>query len=92
MGMAKICKDCACYEVCFHSNPHRTEDCNLWEPIIVRCKDCKHLDMSGDDERGDCEIHDEWFTRTMDDFCSYGQRRECEDGKEYNCTRSKGAV
>lgn len=43
--------------------------------IPVRCKDCKYLDMSGDDERGDCKIFDEWFTRTMDCFCPYGERR-----------------
>lgn len=43
MGMAKICNNCACYEVCFMANPGRTVDCNLnWRPIIVQCKDCEY--------------------------------------------------
>ncbi len=32
MGMAKICNNCACYEVCFYANANRTEDCTLWQP------------------------------------------------------------
>ena len=37
---------------------------------VVRCKDCKHVD-----KYGDCDIFDEWSTRTPDDFCSYGERK-----------------
>ena len=32
MGMAKICDNCACYEVCIYANPNRTKDCTLWQP------------------------------------------------------------
>ena len=47
-----------------------------WREIVevVRCKDCKHQN-----EDGDCDIHDEWFTRTPDDFCSYGERKTYDD-------------
>ena len=38
--------------------------------IPVRCKDCAHQN-----EDGDCDIHDEWFTRKPDSFCCYGERR-----------------
>jgi hypothetical protein len=37
---------------------------------VVRCKDCKHQD-----EYGDCDIHDDWFTRKPDSFCCYGERK-----------------
>lgn len=44
---------------------------------IVRCKDCKHLQYQDEeDDRGDCDIHDTWFTRTPESFCCYGERRE----------------
>lgn len=38
---------------------------------VVRCKDCKHQN-----EDGDCDIHDEWFTRKPDSFCCYGERKD----------------
>ena len=40
---------------------------------VVRCKDCKHLE-----KHGDCEIFDEWSTRTPEDFCSFGERKNDE--------------
>ena len=40
---------------------------------VVRCKDCKHVD-----KYGDCDIFDEWSTRTANDFCSYGERKTDE--------------
>lgn len=44
---------------------------------VVRCKDCKHLQYQDEeDDRGDCDIHDTWFTRTPESFCCYGERRE----------------
>ena len=35
---------------------------------VVRCDE--------EDDRGDCDIHDTWFTRTPESFCCYGERRE----------------
>ena len=71
--MAKICSNCACYEVCIYANPNRKQDCNLWQPEVVRCKDCKH---SADD---DCDAFycvkwDKW-EMPEDFFCGYGKRR-----------------
>lgn len=44
---------------------------------VVRCKKCKHLHLQDEnDDRGDCDIHEEWTTRTMSSFCSYGEERE----------------
>lgn len=37
---------------------------------VVRCKDCKYQN-----EDGDCDIHDEWFTRKPESFCCYGERK-----------------
>ena len=80
--MAKICNNCACYEVCFMANPCRTEDCNIgWQPIVVRCKDCKHLKHGyqcynplgmtlNNDGNAYCIVDPD------DDFCSCGERKE----------------
>lgn len=38
---------------------------------VVRCKDCKYQN-----EDGDCDIHDEWFTRKPESFCCYGERKD----------------
>ena len=83
MGMAKICKNCACYEVCIWANPCRTEDCNHgWQPIIVRCKDCKHFYHSiSSDRDGRCVQFGTYDTDPSvypTDFCSYGERRTNE--------------
>lgn len=48
---------------------------------VVRCKDCKHYDM------GVClkiyldgNVHSAaWQKRKPDDFCSYGERKDCGD-------------
>lgn len=48
---------------------------------VVRCKDCKHYDM------GVClkiysagNVHPAaWQSRRPDDFCSYGERKDCGD-------------
>ena len=57
---------------------------------VVRCKDCKHFDLSGDDtyckyhtdNAGGCEfacyVHG-------DDYCSYGERKELSDKSCDNC-------
>ena len=37
---------------------------------VVRCKDCKYQN-----EDGDCDIHDEWFTRKPESFCCYGEMK-----------------
>lgn len=80
--MAKICSNCACEEVCFHAIPSRTEDCRLWQPIIVRCKDCNQAAVRRYEFNG--EVYSVFCYRTRerreeDDFCSCGERRG-EDG------------
>lgn len=30
--VAKVCDNCACYEVCIYANPGRKKDCSLWKP------------------------------------------------------------
>ena len=78
MGMTKICKNCACYEVCFMANPCRTEDCNInWQPIVVRCKDCKHWQESVDGITKWCPLLMDKETKA-DDFCFYGERKDNE--------------
>lgn len=54
--VAKICKNCSCFEVCMFANPHRTEDCNInWQPIITYCEACEHWDLEHkEDEQGWC--------------------------------------
>lgn len=50
---------------------------------VVRCKDCKHYDM------GVClKIYSDgnvhvaaWQKRKPDDFCSYGERKDCGDAE-----------
>ena len=43
---------------------------------VVRCKDCRHCKYQDeDDDRGDCDIHETWTTRTPESFCSFGERR-----------------
>ena len=88
MGMAKICKNCACYEVCFMANPCRTEDCNInWQPIIVLCKDCKHGIWDEDEQMWECilgvDLTGDPDTYAMfheyndgEHFCSYGERKD----------------
>lgn len=64
--MAKICKNCACEEVCFHMNPCRTEDCKLWQPKVVYCYECIY------------KGHDAWCEFVEDEegfFCKSGERK-----------------
>ena len=84
MGMAKICNNCACYEVCFMANPNRTVDCNIgWQPIIVKCKDCKWYkegELLAPNKfcfrlKHPTENRQVGYNFGADDFCSYGERR-----------------
>jgi hypothetical protein len=83
MGMAEICNNCGSYEVCIYANPNRTKHCSMWQPEVVRCKDCKHW-LHTEDGFGDCtnsRFHlDNHADPTMkaDDFCSCGERRTDE--------------
>ena len=43
--MDKICKNCACCDVCIHYNPYRAKDCKLWQPRVPS------MWISVDDER-----------------------------------------
>ena len=83
MGMAKICSNCACYEVCIYANPGRTKECKLWKPEVVRCQDCKRNNMNG----GDCnriitmyhydlvlELNVAEYIKL--EHCSYGERKD----------------
>lgn len=49
---------------------------------VVRCKDCKHLRGSNGHDRPWCGLT-KWMpngiTRKLDDYCSYGERREDDE-------------
>jgi hypothetical protein len=73
--MAKICNNCACYEVCFMANPCRTEDCNYaWSPIVVSCKNCQKAEPCDVDGRIWCGRMCRYMKE--DGFCSYGERKD----------------
>lgn len=52
--------------------------------VVVRCKDCKHWSIRpGNEPTKDyfCEVNENpriKLTRSADDFCSYGERKENE--------------
>ena len=54
---------------------------------VVRCKDCKHFHAETVEEQTPygftndikvygCMLHGEWVDVFVDDFCSYGERKE----------------
>ena len=48
---------------------------------VVRCKDCKHCEHINDEFDKDwwqCKRRGNSFQRKPDDFCSYGELKECE--------------
>lgn len=49
--------------------------------VVVRCKDCKHYDMGVCLKiYSDGNVHSAaWQSRRPDDFCSYGERKDCGD-------------
>lgn len=47
------------------------EDCDTVDAVeVVRCKDCRYW------ENGDCYRLE---LSRQDDFCSYGERKDCDD-------------
>lgn len=48
---------------------------------VVRCKDCKHYDMGVCLKiYSDGNVHSAaWQKRKPEDFCSYGERKDCGD-------------
>lgn len=51
--------------------------------VVVRCKDCKHYDMGVCLKiYSDGNVHAAaWQRRKPDDFCSYGERKDCGDAE-----------
>lgn len=49
-------------------------------PKIVRCKDCKHLRKRG--RVTYCVGNSSWIQVSEDDYCSYGERKEQNNGVE----------
>lgn len=51
--------------------------------VVVRCKDCKHYDMGVCLKiYSDGNVHAAaWQKRKPDDFCSYGERKDCGDAE-----------
>jgi hypothetical protein len=42
--MRKVCKNCACFDVCKFADPDRTVECTInWQPIITYCQKCRSL-------------------------------------------------
>lgn len=67
---------------------HFDDDCDLVDKcptvdaeVVVRCKDCKHYDMGVCLKiYSDGNVHSAaWQSRSPDDFCSYGERKDCGD-------------
>ena len=80
----KSCLNCKIRKECPRHCGKVVHDCDHWvygDPTVdavevVRCKDCRHCKYQDeDDDRGDCDIHDTWTTRTPEFFCCYGERR-----------------
>ena len=48
---------------------------------IVRCRECKHYDTADFDGNilCGCTLHSAMLDITPDSFCSYGERKECDD-------------
>lgn len=78
-----------------HADVDDEQGCGLLEDVIwevdaqpaadvvpvVRCKDCKHYDMGVCLKiYSDGNVHSAaWQSRRPDDFCSYGERKDCGD-------------
>jgi hypothetical protein len=76
--VAKICKNCGCFEVCVFANPGRTEDCNKWQPVITYCADCENWDkkhMYIDQ----CWCHRVVGFRSGTWFCATGKERSNDE-------------
>ena len=81
------CKDCFHEKLCvirafpdaFENTQWEKEPCNHFKNKadvveVVRCKDCKHSDLSRSCGKYMCKKGC-GGTKTDDDFCSYGERR-----------------
>ena len=68
-----------------HSRPLALAYLALTEEVdsvpVVRCKDCKHHDMGVCLKiYSDGNVHSAaWQKRKPEDFCSYGERKDCGD-------------
>lgn len=49
---------------------------------VVRCKDCKYYDPAHNDCELEREAHGSSGIRHIDDFCSYGERKDNEHFQE----------
>lgn len=51
--------------------------------VVVRCKDCKHYGTGACLKiYSDGNVHSaNWQIRKPDDFCSYGERKDCGDAE-----------
>ena len=80
MGVAEICNNCASYDVCIYANPNRTENCILWQPKVVRCKDCQEFAPGFiRPYLGWCSVWDTTVRETG--FCHHGKPRSEEKSK-----------
>jgi hypothetical protein len=77
MGMAKICNCCDYFDVCLHANTFRTQDCHLWKPKIVLCKECVHCEVTPDNLRW-CRAWAGINGMGDEGFCNYGEMRTDE--------------
>lgn len=84
MGMAK-CKDCLLVEMCYiiENYDADTNDDDVCENFkdrqnyveVVRCKDCKHMEMTPDCLRW-CHVWQGINGMGDDGFCNYGERKD----------------
>lgn len=54
---------------------------NLGEDVVrvVRCKDCKHYNEDSLYCGMNSQDRGEWFNWYKEDFCSYGEKRSCDE-------------
>lgn len=76
--------DCACIKKRLEKAAKRVSimpDADVVE--VVRCKDCKHYDMGVCLKiYSDGNVHSAaWQKRKPEDFCSYGERKDCGDAE-----------
>lgn len=67
----QTCNNCACDSVCDH-NWNGWETCGNWQPVLVRCKDCRKYDT----ETQCCKFWPDEGYRHPDHFCAEAEQRD----------------
>ena len=72
---AEVCADCVCRDKCEMQTYCFAKEMQTVDAVqVVRCRDCRSYNKP---KTGWCEVHLD--REHMDDFCSYGERKEGAD-------------